>query len=435
MSDTRGIALVLVLFVMMILLIVTMTLSSMAMTDNQISLSHFYAKKAFNLARSGVIRARAELKTNASWGQSTVTHIYPNVGSYAVTVELKTNSGNGNSYWLVTSVGQVGEYKRTIYSWLEPEPFSKYMYMTNSEIGQNGDTIWFVDGDSLDGPVHTNGYFSVYKHPDFSGKVTSANNGDSRYNSTNKTYSQGGSTYTDPSKFFRYYTNYTQDYPVAKNDSPDYSFTGGVSQADFPFNLNQLKAKATYTYNGNVNYIKFLSTGQAEINTTGSTKVYVSTSNATLYINGNVNSMYGTIKGQVTVASSGDVKLSNNIVYSNTETDLLGVVAQSDIIVNTSSNVSSDIVFHASFMAVEGSFYVQNYDSGVDRGTISIFGSLTQKNRGAVGTFGGRSNTGYSKKDYVYDKRLAFMKPPNYPTTGKIVVKAFLRDKGSLGGN
>jgi hypothetical protein len=309
------------------------------------------------------------------------------------------------------------------------------MYMTNSEIGQNGDTIWFVDKDSLDGPVHTNGYFSIYQHPDFGGKMTSANTGDSRYNSTTKKYSQGGNTYTDPTKFFRYYNNYNQDYPVAKNNSPDFSFTGGVSEAEFPFNLDQIKAKATYTYTGDVNYIKFTNTGQAEINTTGSQKVYINTANATIYINGNIKRIYGTVKGQATVASSKDIKIHDDIIYNDPDTDLLGIVAQNNIIVDTSSSIKDSIVFHASFMAVNGSFYVQNYDEGVDRGIISVLGSITQKNRGAVGTFGGNSNTGYSQKNYVYDKRLAFIKPPNFPTTGKVVVKAFLRDKGALGGN
>ena len=51
-------------------------------------------------------------------------------------------------------------------------------------------------------------------------------------------------------------------------------------------------------------------------------------------------------------------------------------------------------------------------------GTLTVYGSIQQNSRGAVGTFGGgRIQTGYSK-DYNFDPRLALYSPPYYLTPG-----------------
>lgn len=438
MQKNKGIALVLVLFVMIILLLVSITLSSMAMTDNQISLKHYYAKKAFNLARSGIIRASAELKTNPNWGSSPVEHDFGDNGKYTVSVEFHTGS-NGRGYWRVTSVGEIGEYKRTIYSWMELQSFSEFLYLTDTEkgnIGGNFYTIWFIGHDKLDGPAHTNGYYSIYQHPQFANKVTSANADDPYYNKNKKTYRQGGVTYTDPSKFYHYYHGYDYDYPVPLNDSPDFTFTGGVSEAEFPAGVNEIKDQADHIINGNVTYMKFLSNGYIEIKPKKDPKYTISSTNTTIYVKGHVHEVYGVVKGKVTVATTGNIKISKDIIYDNDEVDMLGLVANNDIIVNTSPNEIKDITIHAALMAMHGSFYVNDYNTGVDRGTLHVYGSITQKRRGPVGTFSQSGRyTGYHQKDYKYDSRLKFLRPPDFPTTGKVVIKAFLRDKGALGGN
>ena len=54
---------------------------------------------------------------------------------------------------------------------------------------------------------------------------------------------------------------------------------------------------------------------------------------------------------------------------------------------------------------------MQNYKAGSDQGDLYVPGSIAQRWRGAVGTTGG---TGYDK-NYVYDPRLTFSAPPNWP--------------------
>lgn len=61
---------------------------------------------------------------------------------------------------------------------------------------------------------------------------------------------------------------------------------------------------------------------------------------------------------------------------------------------------------NASIYAFNESFYVQDYNEGDPKGQLTIFGSLMQNYRGAVGTFSGNNIvTGYYK-NYIYDNKI-----------------------------
>ena len=68
----------------------------------------------------------------------------------------------------------------------------------------------------------------------------------------------------------------------------------------------------------------------------------------------------------------------------------------------------------AAMMSLSHSFTVQLYPLGAPLGRLTVFGSISQKYRGAVGTLlGQRAVSGYSK-GYSYDTRLKFAPPPFY---------------------
>ena len=69
------------------------------------------------------------------------------------------------------------------------------------------------------------------------------------------------------------------------------------------------------------------------------------------------------------------------------------------------------ILIAASVMAVDHSFKVQNYDKGVYRGTVTVFGAVIQKYRGPVGT--ADLVHGY-KKLYINDPELQTDSPPYF---------------------
>ncbi len=82
------------------------------------------------------------------------------------------------------------------------------------------------------------------------------------------------------------------------------------------------------------------------------------------------------------------------------------------------SGGSAGLTVDGSILALQQSFAVNNHGASGVEGSLTIYGSIQQNSRGAVGTFsGGAIATGYGK-DYNYDPRLALYSPPYYLTPG-----------------
>ena len=134
----------------------------------------------------------------------------------------------------------------------------------------------------------------------------------------------------------------------------------------------------------------------------------------------------GTLAGQLTIASTNDIVIVGNTVYRVFPggTDVLGLVANNDVIINHPVNSSgvnqagslSNPTVDAAILALSHSFYVQNWSKGAPLGNLTINGVITQEYRGAVGTFSGTPpviQTGYNKV-YTYDTRLKYLSPPYF---------------------
>jgi hypothetical protein len=84
------------------------------------------------------------------------------------------------------------------------------------------------------------------------------------------------------------------------------------------------------------------------------------------------------------------------------------------------------LTIDASILALQGSFIVNNYQTSNttntttanNEGTLTVYGSIQQDARGAVGTFNGSSVTSGYTKAYLWDPRLPFYSPPYYLTPG-----------------
>ena len=154
----------------------------------------------------------------------------------------------------------------------------------------------------------------------------------------------------------------------------------------------------------------------------------------------------GTYSTSLTLASASSIVVTGNLENS-TDTDgstspsgsaTLGLVADSYVRVyhavtrTTSSNnnngkhasgqgnggssncsgAASNLTIDAAILALNNSFYVDNYDCGTSA-TLTIHGSMAQQYRGVVATSDSSGNitTGYVK-NYVYDDRLKVILPP-----------------------
>jgi hypothetical protein len=108
--------------------------------------------------------------------------------------------------------------------------------------------------------------------------------------------------------------------------------------------------------------------------------------------------------------SGNPLKITNNNTYCNLD-DLVNVASPSTAFQSPTIN--------AALLAVVHTIRVQNYQygdsswAGGNLASITVNGALAQKYRGAVGTSGGASSSGYLKA-YGYDQRLKYQSPPHF---------------------
>ncbi len=309
------------------------------------------------------------------------------------------------------------------------------------------DTIVFVDGDHIDGPLHTNDDICINPGdtPTFgrnaadvievsappTGYYSSSNSGNG---------CTGGASRPSPGTFA---TNAPVLTPPSTNTSlrtfagPSYTFTGktNINLTGNTMSINGGPSVAfpsdgvVYVQNG---------AGCTGTNYSPFTTTYPSSSGC-----GNAV-VHGSYSGQLTIAAENDIVIDNDI--TNSGGGLLGLVANNFVRVahpfcatsncgdgsttaetgkgacnggvnGTSGNpgtpvTNQDVRIDAAILAIDHSFIVDHYDCGAKLGTLQVNGAIAQKYRGAVGTVGS-SGHGYLK-DYNYDDRLRYQEPPHF---------------------
>ncbi len=148
----------------------------------------------------------------------------------------------------------------------------------------------------------------------------------------------------------------------------------------------------------------------------------------------------GQLKGRLTMTADNDIIVTGDITYNGGEngTDALGLIAENSVniyhpvqrtssvdnngnVVYTYTNLNrngnraplTNVTLSAAVLTLKHSFGVQMYDQGAKLNNLTVFGSLAQRFRGAVGTGSSTSGTGYIK-DYNYDSRLRYSPPPYF---------------------
>ena len=435
-----GFALAMALFLILILATLSYGSLSIATLDSRTARENQRSTQAMYAARAGIALAMSRLSYDFDWtsGGGSLSE-EPGAPTCSVqVVPAASNPTEPDKLWRVTSTGRCQGAQRRLSATVALESFARFAYFTDQEFSTANTPIYFATRDELDGAVHTNGYFSIAGRPRFASRVTSANTGDSRYNSAKYSYSQEGVQYR-PSRFYRTQTNYATDSPVALDSSPDFSFAGGQTRIPMPADTGEIRRRANRSYDGDHEF-QFRSDGTVQVRRrSGNRWVHVETRRTdtspgvTFFVDGEawVN---GTVQGRVTFGATEDIHLNGDLVYADPSRDVLGLVGQQDILVESSPNQRKDRYVHGVMMALNGSFRVPDYDSGSPRGVLHVFGGIVQSARGAIGTFSGSAvSTGYSK-NYIYDEKLPSTPPLNFPTTGNLQIQSLI-DRGSLGGS
>jgi hypothetical protein len=365
-----------------------------------------------------------------------------------------------NRQWRISAIGVVKvpmyidrrssfkEVKRKAVLYVETRNFVDYMYLTGKERTRFGDYIKFWHGDTLMGRVHSNDTIAIMQDPVFYGLV-----------STTAPDFWHGTGYNPhfygPRPVFRAKM-------VLIPDNAENLRSGAALQGNFVASSNPPKTVRAYFTGSAVhmyrwptgsefdprdNWIIDIAQGGAEVTGT------------CIFVDGPLEVLGDTLHdgaftGKVTIGSSQNLRILDNIRYVSsafplgttplTSNDVLGLVSEGDVkIANTPANGRAnsgfpcgqsgsaqndsrrtDITITAAIVALGESFTFENQndpDSGYvyncgngggpdDRGTIYLFGSVTQARRGYVHR-STQTSTGYLKQ-YQYDTRLVLKRPP-----------------------
>ena len=454
-SSESGISLIAVILVTILMSTLSVVTLSLVVTDNRVTANHLQSAQAFWLSEAGIERTLLWLRNqDPPPGGITPFQLYNNEsfgdddpncsGTYSVTVDpLDGNANNYIKQYDIFSTGNEGTATRQIQIRVKMTTFGKYAYLTGSE---GSSTIWFYTGDVIEGPLHSNDQISIKGSPIFLGKVTSAYssfNEGSPYDPTfKKGYQLGVPQITFPT-----FQDVNDNYWTMNSDPPPLIIDARFSRhSSIEFN-----ADGTITYN--VWHWYYGSKIYDIYNATAN----LSDLKGAIFVQGDVG-LKGTVNGQVTVIATDDINIDDDIRYADSNAqgepnpgcdDMLGIISSKNVIVTDNAANQNNVVIDAAILALGNSFTVENYSSGSFRGTLTVWGSLSQKVRGPVGTFGGGSGgggggmggggmggggmgggggssgqTGY-QKDYHYDQRLETLVPPYYPTTGQYEVSSW----------
>jgi cytoskeletal protein CcmA (bactofilin family) len=361
--------------------------------------SYAAATESHNLAVTGANAGLARLYQDTTFRGSQTQDLSGTFnGSFTYTV---TTGTNGRAF--LRSVSTFSGPDEILHDSVEvgfgsngQQSFTLFAWLTNSENG-----VTWISGDTVWGRVHSNSSLKMSGTPTFMGKVTTT----------------GG---------------FSPAWGTGSNDAVfKQGYETGVAPINFPTDLSKIANAAAAggrAYTGN---IQVRLNGGTSTDNDGYALVYSGTTlldsitlsdnafNGVIGSTGRVN-VSGTLDGKLSVFSSGEIYIDNSIYYENRSSssdDLLGLVAEKNIIVADNTNNATGVTLDASVFSRSGSFTAENYNSGSTRGRIHLLGSVVQDARGAVGTFSGTTiKTGYLKA-YHYDDRLADpnFRPPFYP--------------------
>jgi hypothetical protein len=394
--------------------------------QSQLDLS---SQKAFWLAEAGKERGLRWM-TAQSRPPDTDVGIYtdqagPDGGTYTVACRVDTSAAFAASKTFVLEcVGNWNGRERRIRQRIRMLSFGQYGYFTNEETTPGGSTIWFVTGDAIQGLVHTNGVFHISGNPRFLGHVSSA------------------SDHMIASPSYNVYS--LDEWPVGSNNP----FFGdgldlGVPEIPLPSQTLDLKNEAQFgglflanastielgvDVNGVVKkgWLRYQNTPPP--NNSPWTAVAVSTLSTHIIYSNNDLQVSGVLSGEITIGSKKNIWIMDDVRYFDSSAqgvpsancrDLLGLVAEDNIIYKDNTANQTNLIVDAVMMALDTSIQAENHTSGDPRGTLTVWGGLIQECRGPVGQVNssGQIIHGY-KKDYHYDSRVTGRTPPGFPLTG-----------------
>ena len=364
---------------------------------------YYTTSQVHNIAASAANIACNQIFFTPNWRDG-----YSNIpyggGSYSVQVRDLPNrriqiTARATMQGPNAATGSYENKTSTIVIVMQPSSFSKFGYYSAVE-----GSIYWITGDTVWGPFHTQDRLRVSGNPVFMGKAT-AKKGLIKSPSSSQPEFHGG-----------FQSGVSINLPSDMNPMKGAAQAGGhyTSGVDVSITLN---ADGTVTY-------------QEGANPAQTVPLSTYAPNGVVVVDGGNVHLKGTLSGRLTIgcleggnSSKGNVWLDDDVVYSKSPSDptcndMLGIATDNNVWIADNAANNSDININASIFCRDGGFGAENYSTRPISGTINLTGGIQQYKRNAVGTFsGGSINHGFHK-NYRYDNRLLTDLPPEYPTTG-----------------
>ena len=295
---------------------------------------------------------------------------------------------------------------RKIRARVQRKSFTQYLYFTDFETSEgSGGTIWFISGDIIHGPLHTNDRISINGNPVFEGRVTTART----------IYLSGGS-------------------------NPDFQqgYEENVAPLEIPVSNPELKTWAEdngyYYYGETTIHLKAgerVDITNSDGRSTGPTGTNLSLPpNGVIFVDGQAGNKFnsangdiyieGPMSGELNIGAKNNIYITDDIVYQDADVDMLGLVAESYVYINHRDRWGNDVapvnvIVNAAVFALNHSFGYEDFRDDEPKGTLTVYGAIAQRYRGPVGTFSWSTGpvSGYTK-DYSYDERMLYQEPPHF---------------------
>jgi hypothetical protein len=420
MQNQSGVSLVMAIVIGLLLSIVSYVTMNLVIGDSRVSTNQLANSQAFWLAEGGLEMAYHWLRfQNPPPGGtapfSQYNQMNAGAGTYSVTID--PDDDNVSTYlkaYTITATGSVAGIDRKLSIHVGMTTFGRYAYLTGDE---GSGIIWFTSNDLIEGAMHSNDQIAITGSPTFMGKVTSTSNSFYQGNPFAPNFQQGYQLGVPPVTFPTLQDLINNYYASNNDQSPQLVIDARFSK----------DAEVVFNSDGTITYSVWHYSGGTKIWDVAPTTAGLSSLNGLIYVNGDVR-VKGQVNGQITLIATKEIYITDDILYIDSNangtlapgtTNSLGLISNDDIVVSNTTANQSNCRINGALLALGTSFTVENYSSGSPRGTLTIYGSLSQSVRGPVGTFGGGgTQTGYNK-DYHYDNRFIDTPPPYFPVTGQ----------------
>lgn len=394
------VSVLLVLSFSMLFLIFGHRFNALSTNSVENSVDYYVKTTAHNIAVSGANMAASNIFMDSEWS-SGFSNLDFNGGSINLTV---TENGDQRE---ILCEGIYQGYSHVVKISLKPGSFSKFAYYMNLFGGGDalgtGDTIW--------GPFHTNGKLTTIGGPVFMGKASSKLGLKMFPPKDAKFYGGYESGVDIPFEF-----DTTGIMAAAIDDGRYYS--GNQTDVRLVFNDD-----ATVTYSTKESSSSTWDPDSTQLLSTFAPNGVIWNAKGNLYLSGEVNGQYTVGVGLSSGLGSGNIHIEDDLVYRTDPiddpdcTDMLGLIAGNNVIIDDTPANHHDVNIHASIYAAKGGLSIEDLNSFPPAGELYLAGGIVGYQNESFSDYnGGVLAHGFNLK-LKYDERFMVTSPPKFPTT------------------